>query len=79
MAASTVKRDSGNPRPPCTVATQRHHTNSGKRDPNSLIKITAAFLPAGLAKADAFNMPSGQTSLQFVTVGDPGSVADSVP
>ena len=27
-------------------------------------------------KADVFNMPGGQTSLQFVTVGDPGNAAD---
>ncbi len=41
------------------------------------ISITAiAFLPASLAKADVFNMPSGQTSLQFVTVGDAGNKAD---
>jgi formylglycine-generating enzyme required for sulfatase activity len=34
-------------------------------------------LPAGLARADVFNMPSGQTSLGFVTVGDPGNAADT--
>ena len=28
-------------------------------------------------QADVFNMPSGQTSLQFVTVGDPGNTADT--
>ena len=40
--------------------------------------IAIALLPAGLAQADVFNMPNGQTSLQFVTVGDPGNVADTV-
>ena len=29
------------------------------------------------AKADVFQMPSGDTSLSFVTVGDPGNVADT--
>src|SRR5260370_411334 len=33
-------------------------------------------LPAA-ARADVFNMPSGQTSVQFVTVGDPGNAADT--
>ncbi len=28
------------------------------------------------AQADVFNMPNGNTSLQFVTVGNPGNVAD---
>ena len=35
-----------------------------------------AVLPSSVVHADVFNMPSGQTSLQFVTVGDPGNVAD---
>jgi formylglycine-generating enzyme len=30
----------------------------------------------GTASADVFNMPAGQTSLQFVAVGDPGNAAD---
>ena len=40
--------------------------------------VFAATLFAGALSAhgDVFNMPSGQTSLQFVTVGDPGNVAD---
>ena len=29
------------------------------------------------ARADVFNMPAGQTSLDFVTVGDPGNVGDT--
>ena len=36
-------------------------------------------LAAGSARADVFNMPAGQTSLQFVTVGDPGNAADTPP
>jgi formylglycine-generating enzyme required for sulfatase activity len=32
---------------------------------------------AGAAWGDVFNLPSGQTSLQFVTVGDPGNAADT--
>ncbi len=43
------------------------------------LAVIAAFalLPSSLARADVFNMPAGQTSLQFVTVGDAGNVADS--
>ncbi len=33
---------------------------------------------AATASADVFNMPTGQTSLQFVTVGDPGNAPDTV-
>ena len=33
---------------------------------------------AAHASGDVFNMPSGQTSLQFVTVGDPGNARDTV-
>jgi len=29
------------------------------------------------ARADVFNLPSGQTNLQFVTVGDPGNAPDT--
>jgi autotransporter-associated beta strand protein len=46
----------------------------------SRLRLAAAsvitMLPAGLAQADVFNMPAGQTSLQFVTVGDPGNTPD---
>jgi autotransporter-associated beta strand protein/uncharacterized repeat protein (TIGR03803 family) len=41
------------------------------------IIASVALLPSSIASADVFNMPSGETSLQFVTVGDPGNVADS--
>ena len=42
---------------------------------------SAAFLimPAATARADVFNMPAGQTNLQFVTVGDAGNGADTRP
>jgi sulfatase modifying factor 1 len=46
----------------------------------SVLAILAAghwLMPATVARADVFNMPSGQTSLQFVTVGDPGNVANT--
>jgi formylglycine-generating enzyme required for sulfatase activity len=42
----------------------------------SLLTATLCALAAA-ANADVFNMPAGQTSLQFVTVGDPGNVADT--
>ncbi len=42
-----------------------------------MLAIAAAVvLAAGLTRADVFNMPAGQTSLQFVTVGDPGNVGE---
>jgi formylglycine-generating enzyme len=37
----------------------------------------AVIVAAGLARADVFHMPSGQTSLDFVTIGDPGNAADT--
>jgi formylglycine-generating enzyme len=43
-----------------------------------LFLLLPTFLTAPcVARADVFNMPGGQTSCQFVTVGDPGNVADS--
>ncbi len=36
----------------------------------------AALLIAGSAQADVFNMGSGLTSLEFVTVGNPGNAPD---
>jgi hypothetical protein len=40
--------------------------------------IIGAVLTAGATavRADVFNLPAGETSLQFVTVGDPGNQAD---
>lgn len=32
----------------------------------------------GVARASVFSMPAGQTSLEFVTVGDPGNAGDAV-
>jgi formylglycine-generating enzyme required for sulfatase activity len=37
----------------------------------------ALMLAGGLAQADVFNMPSGQTSMAFVTVGNPGNASDT--
>ena len=42
----------------------------------AVVCVIGVLLPCGLAAADVFNMPAGQTSLQFVTVGDPGNAAD---
>lgn len=39
--------------------------------------LLLASLAGQLAWADVFSMPSGQTSLQFVTVGDPGNALDT--
>lgn len=44
----------------------------------SSIVTTALAGSALLMRADVFDMPDEQTSLQFVTVGDPGNVADTV-
>jgi len=42
-----------------------------------LIAVSCAL--AAITRADVFNMPpGGQKSLEFVTVGDPGNVADTV-
>jgi len=39
--------------------------------------VVALLFCAVSAQADVFNMPSGQTSLQFVTVGNPGNAPDT--
>jgi formylglycine-generating enzyme len=44
---------------------------------SSCIVIGASVLSTSKASADVFNMPAGQTSLQFVTVGDPGNAPDA--
>ena len=36
------------------------------------------LLAAGVGQANVFDMPGGQASLQFVSVGDPGNAADSM-
>ena len=43
-----------------------------------LLFAAALLASAVSAQADVFNMPNGQTSLQFVTVGDPGNAATVV-
>jgi formylglycine-generating enzyme required for sulfatase activity len=49
-----------------------------RRRPRQFVIIIAiALLPSSLARADVFTMPAGQTSLQFVTVGDAGNLADT--
>ncbi|MGA2064655.1 MAG: autotransporter-associated beta strand repeat-containing protein [Thermoguttaceae bacterium] len=40
--------------------------------------VAVTLAAAGVARADVFNMPAGETSLRFVTVGDPGNVGDTV-
>ena len=44
---------------------------------NWMVLTVALMSCAVVARAaDVFNMPPGQTSLQFVTVGNPGNAAD---
>jgi formylglycine-generating enzyme required for sulfatase activity len=38
--------------------------------------LASVLALAGAVSADVFNMPAGQTSLSFVTVGNPGNAAD---
>jgi formylglycine-generating enzyme required for sulfatase activity len=38
--------------------------------------FVASLLTVGIAQGSVFNMPAGQTSLDLVTVGNPGNVAD---
>ena len=38
--------------------------------------VALAAMMGGVTQADVYNMPAGQTSLQFVTVGNPGNAAD---
>jgi fibronectin-binding autotransporter adhesin len=40
--------------------------------------VAVVLAAAGVARADVFNMPAGQTSVRFATVGDPGNVGDTV-
>ena len=42
-----------------------------------MILAAMVVLAVTPARADVFNMPAGQTSLQLVTVGDPGNAADT--
>ena len=50
---------------------------SGKATAAGVLVVTIIVLTAGVSHADVFNMPNGQTSLDFVTVGDPGNSADT--
>ena len=43
----------------------------------TLASMAIAALVATAARADVFKMPSGDASLQFVTVGDPGNAPDT--
>jgi hypothetical protein len=42
-----------------------------------VVAIMVLAAGVGQAQADVFDMPSGQTSLLFVPVGDPGNAADT--
>ncbi len=42
-----------------------------------VVLASVLTLVARVVHADVFNMPAGQTSLQFVTVADPGNTADT--
>ena len=41
-----------------------------------MVLAVVVVLANGLARADVFNMPTDQTSLEFVTVGDPGNAGE---
>ena len=41
------------------------------------LAVVVVALAARAAQANVFSMPTGQTSLRFVTVGDPGNAADT--
>ena len=38
--------------------------------------VPVVAILVGVTHADVYNMPTGQTSLQFVTVDDPANAAD---
>ena len=40
------------------------------------LAVTLLTLSAGVVQADVFHMPGGQTSLEFVRVGDLGNASD---
>ena len=42
-----------------------------------VVLASVVALAVSVGQADVFNMPNGQASLQFVTVGNPGNVADT--
>src|SRR2546428_766819 len=57
------------------------YRGDNKMRDKSLVRVffAAALLAAAVsARADVFNMPGGQTSLQFVTVRDPGNIGEQI-
>ena len=59
----------------CLLAFAWRRRSSGKIIAHLAVLVVA--LSTSFACADVFNMPNGETSVQFVTVGDPGNAADS--
>jgi formylglycine-generating enzyme required for sulfatase activity len=49
-----------------------------KRSMIAIVGVVAVMLAAGAATADVFNMGGGLTSLEFVTVGNPGNAKDNL-
>jgi formylglycine-generating enzyme required for sulfatase activity len=47
------------------------------RSPSILLSLMPILLLGSTALADVFNMPGGLTSLEFVTVGNPGNAGDT--
>jgi hypothetical protein len=45
----------------------------GQTRVRGVMAMAVAASAAAAAHADVFNMPTGDTSLSFVTVGDPGN------
>ncbi len=54
----------------------KRHRRALSRFAPLLAAAAIVLLGAAPAPADVLNLPSGQTSLQFVTVGNPGNAAD---
>ena len=52
----------------------RRNNRRGRR---CLAAVTACAFAAVAARANVMNLPAGETSLQFVTVGNPGNAPDS--
>ncbi len=49
----------------------------GKICLGNLLMLAAIAFAAAVANADVFNMPTGLTSLEFVTVGNPGNAGET--
>ncbi|MGA2231252.1 MAG: hypothetical protein ABSH22_10170, partial [Tepidisphaeraceae bacterium] len=54
-----------------------NEVKSMRISPGFVAAVVWALAMAVAARADVFNLPAGETSLQFVTVGDPGNAPDS--